>query len=87
MTSSYFTWVPFICESAESGTSAKFRAAALVAFDFQENELSSDLILFQAAVLARGWADHQEQPVDQNAFFGSELLGSSPRRSALQSAK
>ena len=43
------------------------RAAALVAFGFQENELSSDLILSQAAVLARGWADHQEQPVDQNA--------------------
>ena len=43
------------------------RAAALVAFGFQENELSSDLILSQAAVLAREWADHQEQPVDQNA--------------------
>ena len=34
------------------------RAAALVAFGFQENELSSDLILSQAAVVARGWADH-----------------------------
>ena len=43
------------------------RAAALVAFGFQEHELSSDLILSQAAVVARGWADHQEQPVDQNA--------------------
>ena len=43
------------------------RSAALVAFDLQEDELSSDLILSQAAVVARGWADHQEQPVDQNA--------------------
>ena len=43
------------------------RSAALVAFDLHEDELSSDLILSQAAVVDRGWADHQEQPVDQNA--------------------
>ena len=29
--------------------------------------MSNDLILSQAAVVDRGWADHQEQPVDQNA--------------------
>ena len=43
------------------------RSAALVAFDLHEDELSNDLILSQAAVVDRGWADHQEQPVDQNA--------------------
>ena len=29
--------------------------------------MSSDLVLSQAAVIAKGWADHQEQPVDQTA--------------------
>ena len=33
-------------------------------------KMSSDLILFQAAVVDRRWADHQEQPVDQNAREG-----------------
>ena len=39
------------------------RAAALAAFDLHEDELSNDL----TAVVDRGWIDHQEQPVDQNA--------------------
>ena len=43
------------------------RSAALVAFDLHEDELSSDLFFSQAAVVDRGWADHQELPVDQNA--------------------
>ena len=59
--------VPLSSPSIEGVGPISIRAAALVAFDFQENELSSDLILSQAAVLARGWDDHQEQPVDQNA--------------------
>ena len=36
------------------------------AFDLHEDELSTDLIVSQAAVVDRGWIDHQEQPVDQN---------------------
>ena len=43
------------------------RSAALAAFDLHEDELSNDLIVSQAAVVDRGWIDHQEQPVDQNA--------------------
>ena len=43
------------------------RSSALVAFQFQEEDVSSDLVLSQAAVVAKGWADHQEQPVDQTA--------------------
>ena len=43
------------------------RPAALAAFDLHEDELSTDLIVSQAAVVDRGWIDHQEQPVDQNA--------------------
>ena len=43
------------------------RPAALAAFDLQEDELSTDLVVSQAAVVDRGWMDHQEQPVDQNA--------------------
>ena len=43
------------------------RSAALVVFDLLEDELSNDLIVFQAAVVDGGWIDHQEQPVDQNA--------------------
>ena len=29
--------------------------------------MSPDLVLSRAAVAARGWGGHQEQPVDQNA--------------------
>ena len=43
------------------------RPAALAAFDLREDELSTDLVVSQAAVVDRGWMDHQEQPVDQNA--------------------
>ena len=43
------------------------RPAALAAFDLQEDDLSTDLVVSQAAVVDRGWMDHQEQPVDQNA--------------------
>ena len=41
------------------------RPAALAAFDLQEDELSTDLIVSQAAVVDRGWIDHQEQPVSE----------------------
>ena len=41
--------------------------AAIVAFQFQLEEVSSDLIISGAAAIARGWAEHQEQPVDQLA--------------------
>ena len=43
------------------------RSSALVAFQLQEEDVSSDLVLSQAAVVAKGWADHQEQPVHQTA--------------------
>ena len=43
------------------------RPAALAAFDLQEDDLPTDLVVSQAAVVDRGWMDHQEQPVDQNA--------------------
>ena len=43
------------------------RSSALMAFQFQEEDVSSDLVLSHAAVVAKGWADHQEQPVDQTA--------------------
>ena len=43
------------------------RSAALAAFQLQEEDLSSDLVLSVAAAAARGWANHQEQPVGQNA--------------------
>ena len=35
--------------------------------NLQEEDVSSDLVLSQAAIIAKGWADHQEQPVDQTA--------------------
>ena len=38
-----------------------------MAFQLQEEGVSNDLVLYQAAVVAKGWADHQEQPVDQTA--------------------
>ena len=37
------------------------------AFQLQEAEISPDLVLSRAAVVARGWGGHQEQPVDHNA--------------------
>ena len=43
------------------------RSSALAAFQLQEEDVSSDLVLSQDAVVAKGWADHQEQPVDQTA--------------------
>ena len=43
------------------------RLPALEAFQLQEEEVSPDLVLSRAAVAARGWGGHQEQPVDQNA--------------------
>ena len=43
------------------------RPAALAAFQLQEEDVSSDLVLSKAAATAKGWASHQEQPVDQNA--------------------
>ena len=43
------------------------RFPALEAFQLQEEEVSPDLVLSRAAVAARGWGGHQEQPVDQNA--------------------
>ena len=43
------------------------RTAAIAAFQFQPEEVSSDLIISAAAAVARGWAEHQEQPVDQHA--------------------
>ena len=43
------------------------RTAAVEAFQFKPDEVSSDLIISTAAAVARGWAEHQEQPVDQHA--------------------
>ena len=45
------------------------RASALDAFQLQEADLSSDLLVTATAAMARGWTDHDhdEQPVDQNA--------------------
>ena len=43
------------------------RSSALVAFHLQEEDVSNDLVLSQAAVVAKGWVDHQEQPVDHTA--------------------
>ena len=37
------------------------------AFQFQPGDVSSDLIISSEAAVARGWAEHQEQPVDQHA--------------------
>ena len=45
----------------------RVRSAALAAFQFQPDEVLSDLIISAAAAAAKGWAEHQEQPVDQNA--------------------
>ena len=43
------------------------RVAAMEAFHLQEGELSNDLIVSAEAAVARGWTDHVEQPIDQNA--------------------
>ena len=43
------------------------RDSALRAFQLQDAELSSDLLVTATAAIARGWTDHDEQPVDQNA--------------------
>ncbi len=43
------------------------RTAAVAAFQFKPEEVSSDLVISTAAAIARGWAEHQEQPVDQHA--------------------
>ena len=42
-------------------------APTLAAFQFEQEEVSSDLVISAAAAAAKGWAGHQEQPVDQNA--------------------
>ena len=42
------------------------RAAALDAFQLQEDDLAGDLLVSADAASARGWTDHKEQPVDQN---------------------
>ena len=41
------------------------RSSALAAFQLQEDDVSPDLVLSRAAVVARGWGGHQEQPVDR----------------------
>ena len=43
------------------------RVAAMEAFHLQEGELSNDLRVSAEAAVARGWTDHVEQPIDQNA--------------------
>ena len=43
------------------------RIPVLEAFQLQEEDISPDLVLSLAAVAARGWGGHQEQPVDHNA--------------------
>ena len=43
------------------------RTAALEAFQLQEGDLTSDLLVSAEAAIVRGWTDHKEQPVDQNA--------------------
>ena len=43
------------------------RSSALAAFQLQEEDVSADLVLSREAVVAKGWAGHQEQPVDQTA--------------------
>ena len=36
-------------------------------FHLQEGDLSNDLLVSAEAAIARGWNDHMEQPIDQNA--------------------
>ncbi len=43
------------------------RAAAMEVFHLQEGDLSNDLLVSSEAAVARGWTDHFEQPIDQNA--------------------
>ena len=43
------------------------RIPALEAFQLQDEDISPDLVLSPAAVAARGWGGHHEQPVDHNA--------------------
>ena len=61
------------------------RSAALAAFQLQEDDVSIDLVLSRAAVAAKGWAGHQEQPVDQNAHGdeSSYETGSSTSRAEM----
>ena len=54
-----------LCLASRSGYS--IRTSALDAFHSQELELSSDLLVATAAAVERGWCDHEEQPVAQNA--------------------
>ena len=42
------------------------RIPALEALQLQEKDISPDLVLSLAAVAARGWGGHQEQPVEAN---------------------
>ena len=48
------------------------RIPALEAFQLQDEDIPPDLVLSPAAVAARGWGGHHEQPVDHNA---PELIG------------
>ena len=53
--------------SLRAEAEVSIRTGAIAAFEFQPEEVSSDLIISTAAAIARGWAEHQEQPVDQLA--------------------
>ena len=55
------------------------RMLALEAFQLQEEDISPDLVLSLAAVAARGWGGHHEQPVDHNAPFLQPLFQAKPR--------
>ena len=57
----------FMMLSVSLRAEVSIRSAALAAFQLEEDEVSSDLVLSVAAAAAKGWAGHQEQPVDQNA--------------------
>ena len=49
------------------------RSSTLAAFQLQEDDVSSDLVLSRAAAAAIGWSGHQEQPVDQNVTGGRSM--------------
>ena len=53
--------------SSNCGLPSSIRIPALEAFQLQDEDISPDLVLSPAAVAARGWGGHHEQPVDHNA--------------------
>ena len=62
------TWSPALLWWIQPASWGQYPSIpALEAFQLQEEEVSPDLVLSRAAVAARGWGGHQEQPVDQNA--------------------